>query len=1066
MQQTIDAINNLDIIEQIGKYIKLKKAGTNYVGLSPFTNEKNPSFTVSPAKNIFKCFSSGIGGSLITFIREHEKLSFIEAVKKLARENNIPFEDKEYRKEDIELEKKKESFKIIHQLASEFFRENLYLPGNAIALEYVNSRIPDKTVIEKFEIGFAPDSYDALLKYAGGKAIKLDSLIECGLIKQNENKKTYDYFRSRIIFPIHDIYGSIIGFGGRVLPSVKLLTDKDKSAKYLNSPETIIYNKGRALYGLFQARKSIQKKDGVYIVEGYTDVTRLHIIGIENVVSPCGTALTTEQILLIKRFTLNIILVFDGDSSGKKNMDRCAELIIRERMNCNIIALPAGGDKTDPDSFFKSLKQFKQYKEEHLSDYIIYKAAENLSRVKNYPDRKTKLVIDLCQLIVCYDSSARHDVYVEKLSELIKPKKLWTDTIKSLIREEIKEESQFKIPEHVKLGDYERYGFYIDNNRYFFRTKYGPQMGSNFTLTPLFHVESVINAKRLFEIKNEFCYTRVIEIPQKDMVSLNNFKVRVESLGNFIWYGTETDLNKLKGYLYEKTKTCIEIIQLGWQKEGFWAWGNGIFNGDFLEIDKHGIVNCKEKNYYLPAFSDIYQYEDTLFISERRFIHIKKGDISLKEYGLRLIDVFGDNAKIALCYYFASLFRDYIVKKFNFFPLLNLFGPKGAGKTELAISLLQLFGRQNRGPNLNNTTKAALADHVAQVSNGLVHIDEYKNNIDFEKIEFLKGLWDSTGRTRMNMDKDKKKETTAVDCGIIISGQEMPTADIALFSRFIYLTFYKIEYCDEEKKIFNELKDVEKKGLTHITHEILKYRQYFIEDYLGSYDKVANDLNAALHNEIIEDRIFRNWLIAISAYNTLRARIEIPFDYDDIIKLAAGQILSQNRETKRSNEISSFWNIIQYLYADGLIMEEVDYKIVTTVNPKTDIINSEWNEPRQVLYLQHSRIFTLYRKHGKLSGEKILPVDSIDYYLRNDKRFLGKKKSERFKAVDNRGTEIQVETQDGIFHKKKKITTAYAFLYEDLAITLHSEESDETIEVEKPLRNKPEPDPDQEDIPF
>jgi len=1066
MQQTIDAINNLNIVDQIGKYVKLKKTGANYVGLSPFTSEKNPSFTVSPAKNIFKCFSSGIGGNLITFIREHEKLSFIDAVKKLARENNIPLEDTQYSKEDIELEKKKESFKIIHQLASEFYQDNLYRNENALALEYIKSRIPDKTVIEKFEIGYAPDSYDALLKYAEKRAVKLDSLIQCGLAKESDNKKPYDYFRGRIMFPLHDIYGRVIGFGARIVPSVKLLTDKGRSVKYINSPETIIYNKSRVLYGLFQARRSIQEKDGVYIVEGYTDVTRLHMIGIENVVSPCGTALTDEQIRLIKRFTSNIILVFDGDPAGKKNMDRCAELIIRERMNCNVIPLPSGGDKTDPDSFFKSLKQFKQYKEDHLSDYIIYKAADSFPRVKNYPDRKTKLVVDLCQLITSYDSSARHDVYIEKLSELIKPKKLWTDTIKSLIRDEIKQEAQFKIPEHVKLGDYERYGFYTDNNRYFFRTKYGPQMGSNFTLTPLFHVESVINAKRLFEIKNEFGYTRVIEIPQRDLVSLSNFKVRVESMGNFIWYGTETDLNKLKGYLYEKTKTCTEIIQLGWQKEGFWAWGNGVFNGDFLEVDRHGIVSCREKNYYLPAFSDIYQWEDTLFINERRFIHIKNSEISLEQYATMLADVFGDNARIALCYYFASLFRDYIVKKFNFFPLLNLFGPKGAGKTELAISLLQLFGRQNRGPNLNNTTKAALADHVAQVSNALVHIDEYKNNIDFEKIEFLKGLWDSTGRTRMNMDKDKKKETTAVDCGVIISGQEMPTVDIALFSRFIYLTFYKIEYSDDEKKKFNLLKDTEKKGLTHITHELLKHRQYFIENYLDSYDRVAADLNSKLEGEIIEDRIFRNWLIAISAYDTLRGMIQVPFEYDDIISLAAGHILSQNRETKRSNEISTFWNIIQYLYADGLITEEVDYKIVTAVNPKTDIINSEWDEPRQILYLQHSRIFTLYRKHGKLSGEKILPVDSIEYYLRNDKRFLGKKKSEHFKAVDSRGIEIEVSMGDGTFRKKKKITTAYAFLYEELGITLHSEESDETIEIEKPLRNKPEVDPDQEDIPF
>ena len=286
--------------------------------------------------------------------------------------------------------------------------------------------------------------------------------------------------------------------------------------------------------------------------------------------------------------------------------------------------------------------------------------------------------------------------------------------------------------------------------------------------------------------------SEVIELAQRDLVSQQGFMVRVESLGNFLWEGTESDLKKLKRFLYERTDTCIEITQLGWQKEGFWAWVNGIYCEEFLKINEFGIVRFRDKNYYIPGLSPIYSSEEGLFQSERRFIYIE-GTTTLFEYSSLLREVFGDNAMVSLCFYFACLFRDVIVRTNNNFPILNLFGPKGTGKSELALSLLSLFGRAVKGPDLTNTTKAALADHIAQRSNTLVHIDEYKNSVEFEKVAFLKGIYDGTGRTRMNMDKDKKNETTSVNVGVCLTGQELPTADIALFHRLIYLSFTKDE---------------------------------------------------------------------------------------------------------------------------------------------------------------------------------------------------------------------------------------------------------------------------------
>ena len=272
------------------------------------------------------------------------------------------------------------------------------------------------------------------------------------------------------------------------------------------------------------------------------------------------------------------------------------------------------------------------------------------------------------------------------------------------------------------------------------------------------------------------------------------------------------ELTKLKKYLYEQTETAEEITQLGYQPKGkFYAFGNGVFDIDWHPVDEYGIVRLGERgNYYLPASSKIYRDETKLFQFERRFVHLNYNSVGMGEYFQLLIDVFGDNAKVGICFLLATLFRDIITGYTKTFPILNLFGPKGSGKSELGHSLMAFFIIENVPPNIQNSTIAAMADLVAQCANALVHIDEFKNNIDIDKREFLKGLWDGAGRSRMNMDRDKKREITSVDCGVILSGQEMATADIALFSRFVYLTFNKSEFSDEAKRKFNEMKEVRK----------------------------------------------------------------------------------------------------------------------------------------------------------------------------------------------------------------------------------------------------------------
>ncbi|MFZ4548414.1 MAG: DNA primase, partial [Bacteroidales bacterium] len=693
-------------------------------------------------------------------------------------------------------------------------------------------------------------------------------------------------------------------------------------------------------------------------------------------------------------------------------------------------------EKSDPDSFFINETQFDFFVKANLKDYILWKVTEHIPKAQS-PDLKSRIIESFAALVSLLPTSS-HEVYIEQLSKLIKPKKAWQDALRSSNTEKapVKEEG-WKIPSNVLLTDFEKYGFYKDENCYYFKTKQGVVRGTNFVMDPLFHISSVLNAKRLYRITNEFGFSQVIELLQKDLIGLSSFRLRVESLGNFLFEASETELNKLKRYLYEKTDSCFEITQLGWQEQGFWAWCNGIFRLSFTQSDANGIVKFRNENFYLPASSTVYQGEDSLFVSERHF-RFNEGVVSLHDYTIQLMLVFGNNAMVGICFYMATLFRDHIFKLFGFFPILNLFGPKGAGKTELAISLLQFFGNHSKGLNLTNTTRPALADHVGMFSNAFCHIDEYKNNVEFEKIEYLKGLWDGTGRTRKNMEQNKRNETSNVDCSIILSGQEMPTADIALFSRLVFLSFTKVEYSDSEKQGFNKLKEIEKTGLTHITHEILSFRDEFIAIFLENYQEASKKLTALLDKTIIEDRIFRNWIILIASYRTLMHRIKLPFTDAALLETAHALILGQNQETKKSNELSIFWSIIEFLANDGLIREEVDYRIDCVDRLKTDTMDSFWQLPKNILYINHSRIFQLYRVHGNKSKENILPLKTLEYYLQHCKEYMGRKQSVAFKVEDNGRIVEDTETIDGKQLQKRKVTTAMAFDYDLLGINLTS----------------------------
>ncbi len=411
---TIDKIfASVDIVEVISDFVNLKKAGVNYKGLSPFSNEKTPSFFVSPAKGIFKCFSSGIGGNAVSFIMEHEKLSYPEALRYLARKYNIEIEEQELSPEEIKEKNERESLLAVNDFAAKQFVEWLHNreDGKAIGLSYLKERGIRGQFIDKFQLGYSPETRDAFTQLAVEKGYRLEYLIKVGLSIDKGNHP-FDRFSGRVIFPIHSISGQVIGFGGRILKK------DDKAAKYLNSPESEIYHKSQVLYGLFFARNEIIKKDKCYLVEGYTDVISLHQAGIENVVASSGTALTTDQVRLVKRFTKNITVLYDGDEAGIKASLRGIDIILEEGLNVKVLLLPEG---EDPDSFSraKSSQEFADYIHANETDFIKFKTRLLAKDAENDPIKRATLITDIVRSIAVIPDTIIRSVYIRECSRML-----------------------------------------------------------------------------------------------------------------------------------------------------------------------------------------------------------------------------------------------------------------------------------------------------------------------------------------------------------------------------------------------------------------------------------------------------------------------------------------------------------------------------------------------------------------------------------------------------------------------------------------------------------------------
>ena len=411
---TIDTVFETARVEEvIGDFVNLKRAGSNFKGLSPFSDERSPSFMVSPAKGIWKDFSSGKGGNSVAFLIEHSHFTYPEAIRYLANKYNIEIEETEQTDEEKAITDVRESMYLVSEFAKDYFHKTLLKSeeGKAIGYSYFKERGFTAETIEKFSLGYSPETWDAFTKEALGKGYKLEFLESTGLTIAREDRP-FDRFKGRVMFPIQSMSGRILGFGGRIL------TNDKKAAKYLNSPESDIYHKSKVLYGIFQAKQSIAKLNNCYLVEGYTDVIQFNQAGIENVVSSSGTALTPDQIRLVNRLTKNITVLFDGDAAGLRAAIRGIDLILEEGMNVKVCTFPDG---EDPDSFAKktSHDDLVAYLDENAKDFIQFKASTLMDEAKNDPIKKADLIRDMVTSISKIPDRIQREVYIQECSRIM-----------------------------------------------------------------------------------------------------------------------------------------------------------------------------------------------------------------------------------------------------------------------------------------------------------------------------------------------------------------------------------------------------------------------------------------------------------------------------------------------------------------------------------------------------------------------------------------------------------------------------------------------------------------------
>jgi hypothetical protein len=1079
--KTIEAVRNLDIEDVLKSWgLEFRRRGSTMFASCPFHSENTPSFTISPSRNLWFCHSCHRGGDGIKFYEEREGMDFLQAVEAIAKANNLHIEytREEQTDEQREAAKLKESVLATVALVHKFFFDQLRVELSdeaRAAREYAYSRWPED-FCSTCGIGLAPKDGTLLMDFCRSKAISENLLVQSGIYKRDEKSgRIYTLFRNRLVIPIRDRFGRVIAFTARYLGDDKA----DKVGKYVNSCNSSVFTKGESVFGIERASRC---RDALYynIVEGAPDVLRLQSIGLDNTVATLGTAWSGAQFDILKKHIQSLCFIPDSDppkdepfGPGFKAVMTNGAEAVRRGFDVTVRELPFNEEKTEDDAVILHKNDADEYiltPEIYAAipekPFILWLAEKKFSVASSLAEQRV-IVAEVADLLRHISDDAIADECIASLAKINGTVKSWKAAVSRA-----KGEARQRAAKSEPKNDAERRKELlrvcnlniIDNCFYTYDEGEAVRL-SNFYLESLYHIKDETNGTRLFRMVNKFNEAVDIEFRESELCSLTTFQQRVGSVGNYIWRAKIDKLNNVKEYLYRGTRSAERVRKMGWDAvNGFFAFGNGVFNGDrFLAVDDLGIVEtAPNKSFYIPATSKMYENNPEIYQFERLFIHENRSGIKLYDFAVQLVKVFGDNAKIAFCYLLATLYRDVIFHRTRHFPILNLFGEKGTGKTTLATSLQSFFIHSVDPPNLGVTSVPAMNDRVSQAVNSLVVFDEYKNDLDVRKIAYLKGLWGGGGQTKKNQNTDGMAAQTIITTGIALCGQDKPTQDMALFTRVLFLAFSKTSFSKPERDAYEDLVAMCSLGNTHLTLEVLSHRALFEKNFSNAYSLTKSELSKIVEGEKIHDRIFGNWIIPLAAFRTLESVLSLPFSYNDLLTVAVAGMRLQNETAQESSEMGDFWEALQGFHTQGRAIDKAHFRIkwhrtFRSTTMKEDMI---FAEPTPVLYLNSAAVAGLFNGRGAANATANRSNwSTMLSYLRSHPSFLGLKQ-DRFTILLANGTpDYTFETVNGTQTKKMKVNRPkamcfnYAMLKAEFGLNLETEvitESEELAEDQDP----------------
>jgi hypothetical protein len=945
----IDKLYEADLCQAIGRVYtdasyKIRNNGTAE-GCSPFKNERTPSFKVSNVKNIWKDFGSGKGGtSIIDFIQAYKGVDFLEAVKLAGEALNIPIEYEKETDEQKEKRTQKQSLTQILKKTAEIYRQNFVsLPPESEAKRYMLSRNFTDEIVDNFGIGYAlAGLYEAFKEQAivsDGEAL--------GLLRKNNQGNYYDFFKGRIIFPISDKYGHCVGFGGRIL------TNDKKQPKYINSAESDLFDKSNLLYGFHLARNTIANTGEVYLVEGYTDVMRMHQIGFANTIATLGTALTPQHLAQLKKLCRKVIIFRDSDSAGRTAAERDLQLILQAGLFAELVVFPSE-DKEDPDSIGQrpnAVELIKYSRNDAILHLIgeAYRAALDRYTEKHgeskkpllLPEDKKNLTELAGKLVGCIPDDTTREAYTEQLKELFKikvaphppkgekPEKQYlkyTDNNLQIAPRRGNGGSNdgsldnYLFPDEVEdpylyKNEIIEYGLFQHQNRiYTSAGKEGKEYFmsiSNFSIEIVQHMQDEKFPMKLIRICNIYGSEKIFDILSDKINSLPSFKNVVTSFGNYYFSGTPSQHERLLRYLFDRMGTGRKISILGWQTEGFWAWNNKIVvpQGEDIVLDKTGLFNYQKTCYYIPSANANYENNAFMYGAQKRF---KSTDTSLAppEYFRQMYKVHRSHAITAILFGIGAFYQDIIVAGTGFYPLLFLYGPASTGKDNLCEAVQSLMGIPQTAIQLEggaSTIKAQIRE-FSQFSNGISQLSEYKRgNPQIDGV--LKGLWDRRGYKRGTIESPVATEEVPILSATILTGNDCPDAE-ALITRLLWEEMKQQEFDDEAKKQYNVLKDMCKKGISGMADFFIHKRDFFADKFLETYREAKRNFTKGELFKNVPSRITDNLSVLRAVFNIFKNDWIFPFTEEEMLAHFEIMVDSQRKKIETDSAANRFWDCI------------------------------------------------------------------------------------------------------------------------------------------------------------